>query len=310
MYLLFIIGVITLTVLVSYVAFSPTKDEHKKKPSERVGSMQSYKHASGNGYLATMRDRGNHGEFIIFQTLSKLDVYSRILVNIYVPKENGEYSEVDLAMITNTGIYVIESKNYSGWIFGNESQKNWTQLLHKNSKFPFYNPIWQNKGHISALDKFLELNKGSDAFKSYIVFGNKAALKKITLNSDNIHVIKSANLLSTIRKDIKNYPEILSDIEVDEIASLLENHVRVSEDVKLTHIESAKKAKSAYSSKPKPSKQLKQTKKTKPIKVVKECPRCKSKLTLRIAKRGENKGNQFYGCSNYPKCRYIENIDN
>lgn len=38
------------------------------------------------------------------------------------------------------------------------------------------------------------------------------------------------------------------------------------------------------------------------------CPRCKSELTLRIAKRGDNKGNQFFGCMNYPKCKYIENV--
>jgi ssDNA-binding Zn-finger/Zn-ribbon topoisomerase 1 len=38
------------------------------------------------------------------------------------------------------------------------------------------------------------------------------------------------------------------------------------------------------------------------------CPRCGSKLILRIAKKGENAGNRFYGCSPFPKCRYIKNI--
>jgi hypothetical protein len=45
-----------------------------------------------------------------------------------------------------------------------------------------------------------------------------------------------------------------------------------------------------------------------PIPKEKICPRCGNKLVLRTAKRGENVGNQFYGCSNYPKCRYIENL--
>lgn len=38
------------------------------------------------------------------------------------------------------------------------------------------------------------------------------------------------------------------------------------------------------------------------------CPRCGSKLILRIAKKGDNAGNQFLGCSGFPKCRYIKNV--
>ena len=38
------------------------------------------------------------------------------------------------------------------------------------------------------------------------------------------------------------------------------------------------------------------------------CPRCGSALVLRIAKKGENAGKQFYGCSSFPKCKYIQNV--
>ena len=38
------------------------------------------------------------------------------------------------------------------------------------------------------------------------------------------------------------------------------------------------------------------------------CPRCGGELILRTAKKGQNSGNQFYGCSNFPKCRYIKNL--
>ena len=38
------------------------------------------------------------------------------------------------------------------------------------------------------------------------------------------------------------------------------------------------------------------------------CPRCGGNLVLRTARKGENAGNQFYGCSNFPKCRYVKNL--
>lgn len=46
-----------------------------------------------------------------------------------MPKTNGETTEIDLILIHETGIYVIESKNYKGWIFESEEQKNWIQTL-------------------------------------------------------------------------------------------------------------------------------------------------------------------------------------
>lgn len=53
----------------------------------------------------------------------------KILRNIYVPKDNGETSEIDLVYITQKGIFVFESKNYSGWIFGDGKSMYWTASL-------------------------------------------------------------------------------------------------------------------------------------------------------------------------------------
>jgi hypothetical protein len=61
-------------------------------------------------------------------------------------KKDGSTTEIDLIMIDETGIYVFESKNYSGWIFGDEKRKNWVQTLENRQKNYFYNPIWQNGG--------------------------------------------------------------------------------------------------------------------------------------------------------------------
>ena len=134
--------------------------------------------------MKTIFDKGNYGEFLTFCMLEKMGE-SNILTNIYLPQKDGTTTEVDLLIINATGIYVFESKNYSGWIFGDEKNKMWTQSLKGGQKNKFFNPIWQNKGHISALDNYLN-NQFSDAFYSYIIFSERCELKKVNFSSPNV----------------------------------------------------------------------------------------------------------------------------
>lgn len=101
----------------------------------------------------------------------------------YIPKANGETTEVDVILIHETGIYVIGSKNYKGWIFGSEEQKNWTQTLSAGrngvQKYHFYNPVIQNKVHIKWIKEYLKMR--NLPIYSYIVFGNNATLKSINV---------------------------------------------------------------------------------------------------------------------------------
>ncbi len=96
-----------------------------------------------------------YGEYLSFNKLEKIKGDHRILTNVYLPKGNGETTEVDLIYIHETGIYVLESKNYSGWIFGDEKSKYWMQTLQNGHKEKFYNPIFQNNTHIKYLIKLL-----------------------------------------------------------------------------------------------------------------------------------------------------------
>ena len=80
-------------------------------------------------------------------------------------------------VVSHKGIFVLETKNYTGWIFGNENSQNWTQVIYKR-KEKFYNPIWQNFGHIQALKEYLGENTTQNIpFSSIIVFSNEATLK-------------------------------------------------------------------------------------------------------------------------------------
>ena len=100
----------------------------------------SYRAASGNTFLETVNNKGNYGEYLTFSYLEKLKDYHKLMTNLYIPKEDGTTTEIDLIMLSETGIYVLESKNYSGWIFGDERQKYWTQTFPRGQKYRFLIP--------------------------------------------------------------------------------------------------------------------------------------------------------------------------
>lgn len=200
----------------------------------------SYKSASGNSFLKTILDKGNYGEFLTFVYLEKLEGNHKIMTNLYIPKSDGTTTEIDLIMISQTGIYVFESKNYSGWIFGNEKDKNWTQVLKNKQKNRFFNPIWQNSGHINALKKVVEI-EDSYFYKSYIIFSERCELKKITVTSSNIKVIKRNALIKTIKADIATSEEHLTAEEVEQLYLKLKKYICVDEAVKKAHVDNIKK---------------------------------------------------------------------
>lgn len=98
-------------------------------------------------------DRGTTAECKLVIKMLKRGVHPKaIFHDLYVQKRNGEYAQIDLVVATPQGLVVIEVKNYSGWLFGHERQKYWTQLLNfGKAKYRFYNPLMQNQGHIQAL---------------------------------------------------------------------------------------------------------------------------------------------------------------
>lgn len=187
-------------------------------------------------------DKGKYGEYLTYDKLKNLDGYKKFLFNCYIPKGNNQTTEIDLMMIHNTGIYVFESKNYSGWIFGSESQRNWTQTLPNGKKVRkerFLNPVIQNKGHIKWLKKFLS-NQNNILYYSIIVFSERCTLKKIDIQTDECKVIKRENVLYTVKKIIENNTPVLSNEQIDSIFQKLLPLTQITEVEKLQHIENIK----------------------------------------------------------------------
>ena len=253
--------------------------------------------------------------------LSRLEGYKRFLFNCYIPKNDGTTTEIDVILLHDSGIYVFESKNYSGWIFGNENQKNWTQTLPagrgKSHKTQFLNPIIQNKVHLKYLKGYLKDFSEVPLF-SYIVFSDRCTLKNITLTSKEHFVINRYNILKAVRENVKTVGVPYSKDTLDAIYEKLYPLTQADNELKLEHIKNIEN-KYKHSSKPKPDTddiKKPETSETELETVSSDdnaisdkiCPRCGGKLILRTAKKGNNAGNSFWGCSNYPKCHYIENI--
>ena len=204
---------------------------HAKRRYKKTG----YQDASGHSYYETMTEPGRKGEFLTFRCLKGLGEQNKLLTNVYLPKQDGTTTEIDLIMIAPTGIYVFESKNYSGWIFGDEGSRYWTQSLNGGHKYKFYNPIWQNKKHISVLKNHLDVE--DKVFKSYIIFSERCTLKKMSVHSPGVKVMNRDVLVRKIKEDIAESPDFLTSLEMDQIYNDLFRYALADATTKQAHID-------------------------------------------------------------------------
>jgi hypothetical protein len=121
-----------------------------------------------------------------------------IFHDLYVPTTNG-HSQIDLVVPTNVGIFVIEVKDYSGWIFGNGLHDKWTKVLaYGQEKHQFYNPIKQNERHIEALRNALpQLN--NIPFFSIVVFDGSSEIREISNVPYNCRVVYPRQVVDLIK---------------------------------------------------------------------------------------------------------------
>ena len=118
----------------------------------------------------------NSGEALVSRTIeSNFNTPDYHLLNhITLTLEDGT-TQIDHILVSRFGVFVIETKNYSGWIFANAKQATWTQVLfHK--KFKFQNPIFQNMRHVNAVKNTLDFLQPNH-IKSLVVFTGDAKFK-------------------------------------------------------------------------------------------------------------------------------------
>ena len=160
----------------------------------------------------TYLDKGKLGERSVAKRLKKLDKHKYKVINDVILKTSRGTSQIDHLVVSNYGIFVIETKNYQGWIVGSENTDNWQQIIYNKKNF-FRNPIKQNYSHIKAIEENLKLNN-KIKYISIIVFMNGCDLKVNTTTP----VLYEHDLLKQIYKYKK---QLLSEEEVKNTYKML-----------------------------------------------------------------------------------------
>lgn len=204
----------------------------------------TYYQQTENSLFNLRNDSGAKGEYNIYKQLAYLEnERNKFLFNLYIPKMNGETAEIDAVYISPKGMFVLESKNYSGWIFGNDSQKTWTQTLPGRwgvEKYHFYNPVWQNESHISVLREHCP---STVPVYSIIVFSGNCEFKNLTINRLNTKVVKSHELSGAISELAQNSKIELTDAAVNSIYNSLLSYTHADIKTKNKHINDVQKYK-------------------------------------------------------------------
>lgn len=191
----------------------------------------------------------------------------------------GNTTQIDHVVVSPYGIFVIETKNIRGKIFGGDKADKWCSYG-RYRDLEFGNPILQNKAHIDALAERLK-DFSSVQFVSIIAFNSNADLR---VQVSDAHVM----YISQVRRFIKRQKTPVMTYETArEIYHYIQSINIKDRTIRRSHTEYAKQSKINIE--------------RKSAEAIKNglCPKCGGKLVKRQGKYGS-----FYGCSNYPNCKY------
>jgi hypothetical protein len=194
--------------------------------------------------------------------------------NVIIPAVNGT-TQIDHLLVSPYGLFIVETKNIKGWIFGSEDQAKWTKSVY-GKKYSFQNPLRQTFRQKKILSGFLGLD---ESIIHTVIFFVGDCKFKTHLPSN---VIKSG-----LGRYIKRFrTPILSPNEIHQISGKLEQHISESTVTTRDHVRSLRKRHSSTT----------------------VCPRCGSNLVERTVRKGSKAGSKFLGCESYPKCRFTKKV--
>lgn len=268
---------------------------------------------------------------------SGMDMY--ILHDIYL--EYGDLSaQIDYLVITRKHIFVIECKNLIGNI-EIDYQGNFIrtyEMFGKKVKEGIYSPITQNQRHLEVIKQVRKEAKGnfimkaaleyffSDSYKPLVVLANPKTYLNAKYAKKEIkdQVIRADQLITKLKSICDQCKD--PDMPEKEMLEIAQFFLNANKPERSDYARKYEEMAAQAAKMPAPSVEntvessVKEVAKTPNVVIEKKpvstnpdssqklCPRCGKTMVLRTAAKGENVGRKFYGCSGFPKCRYVENI--
>lgn len=266
---------------------------------------------------------GIYGEDNILFELKNSGMNLVVLHDLYIKTKSGLSAQIDFFVVAPKCIYVIECKN----LFGNIEINNngdFIRTINLGKRFykeGIYSPITQNERHLNVLKEIRTENSNAfmrmfknvtfeDFFKGVVVLANSKTVvnDKFAKKEVKNKVIRADQLIRFIKENEQNSKELSSSLK--EMIACGQSYLDYNVEERPEYIEKYEELVNEVGTAEEP--QIEKVIEPDPDAASSEneliCPRCGSPLVLRTAKKGDNAGNQFYGCSAFPKCRYIKNI--
>jgi hypothetical protein len=259
---------------------------------------------------------GIFGEDNIMFELKNSGMDLVVLHDIYLKTASGLTAQIDYLVIAPKYVYVVECKN----LFGNIEINNTGDFIRtfqhgkRTYKEGIYSPITQNERHLKILKECRTENDNflmrafknatfNDFFKGIVVLANPKTVINDRFAKKEIKekVIRADQLINYIKETEKQSKELSSSVK--EMREIGEKYLSMNQEERPDYIEKYEELVKELSAEQK--EEVSEPQETSEELI---CPRCGSKLVLRTVKKGDNAGNQFYGCSSFPKCRYVKNI--
>lgn len=224
---------------------------------------------------------GEEGEYYAARQLCRLDDSKYFVINdLIFRKRNGLTCQIDHIVVSQRGIFIIETKNIYGYIRGSEKSKLWRSYWKDGRDLAFDNPVLQNEAHIEALSERLGTGR-QIPYHSIIAFTPTAELQVAVNNVDVVYWTRLRELICSYKDSYLTIED--AHAVYDEIVAL-----NITDpEIRNKHGQQANARKVNFEQK------------TNIAIDMGKCPKCGGNLVRRTGTYGS-----FYGCSNYPNCKY------
>ncbi len=255
----------------------------------------------------TIVNAGIIGEKQVRFELQNSHIPMYVLHDLYL-ELNELTAQIDYLIITKAHVYVIECKNLYGNIEINSNGdfiRTMTFGRH-TKKEGIYSPITQNRRHLELIKEIRGADKGFvekkifengfyENYRSVVVLANPKTVlnSKYAKKEVKSQVIRADQLVEYIRKTDLVQEGCFSEKTMEELA---QSFLKLNKSPKVDYTEKFRQSIETTEVEPETEKVIEET-------VI--CPKCGAPMVLRKASKGANAGNEFYGCSNFPKCRGI-----